>query len=366
MADVYLLRHQRLPSTCVAMKVLRGVRLAPGELFEARQTDRCTGAETHAALLTERFKQEAHVAAALGSPRVAAPLDIGQLDDGTPYILMEYVCGKSLEERLSSEGALPAEDALQIAARIADTMARAHALGIVHRDLKPSNIMLSDDGLVRLLDFGVARVSGTLSLVHTTERAVLGTPGYIAPEVLSGHQADASSDVFSLGVTLFKMLTNTLPSPSFGKSPAPLLPAHGADVVRRMLAFDPASRPSMATAANALQSASPRRRSRARRAGWMAAALAAAVLGFSLTQARARAPSHPERLRKAHEPLRVSVSRALATPARDRAAFAPLPSNSAAREARAPAAPRRDRPPRARRAAKSSLEVVDPVEWMEE
>ena len=126
---------------------------------------------------------------------------------------MEYVSGRSLEERLAAEGALPVADALEIALAVADTMARAHARGIVHRDLKPSNIMLSDDGLVRLLDFGVARVSGTLSLVHTTERAVMGTPGYIAPEVLSGYEADESSDVFSLGVTLFKMLTNMLPFP---------------------------------------------------------------------------------------------------------------------------------------------------------
>jgi serine/threonine protein kinase len=390
MADVYLLRHQRLPSTCVAMKVLRGAKLGPGEWFDARHTGLCTGAEPLDALLAERFKQEAHVAAALGAPRVVAPLDIGQLDDGTPYILMEYVSGRSLEERLAAEGALPVRHALDIALAVADTMARAHARGIVHRDLKPSNIMLSDDGLVRLLDFGVARVSGTLSLVHTTERAVLGTPGYIAPEVLSGYEADESSDVFSLGVTLFKMLTNTLPFPArtslataekllSGAAPplasrrSPALdpvPADVEELVQRMLAREPGSRPTMATLAAAwrTEATAPERVSaKARGWRWRAAVAFAVVLGFALVQARASTEARPERLRKANEHLMVSLAHALPAPVSGKAETRAPQARNAASAPPAPSPSASARPPRrSRRAPAHQLKVVDPVDWMEQ
>lgn len=389
MADVYLLRHQRLPSTCVAMKVLRGARLGPGELFEAPQTGGCTDNERQGAMLAERFKQEALVAAALGAPRVAAPLDIGQLDDGTPYILMDYVSGSSLEERLAAAGALRVPDAIEIAERVADTMTRAHALGIVHRDLKPSNIMLSDDGLVRLLDFGVARVSGTLSLVHTTERAVLGTPGYIAPEVLCGYEADASSDVFSLGVTLFKMLTNALPFPvrtslatpetllggaspplSSRRSPAlDPVPAHLEQLVRQMLLPDPGARPSMASVAAALSAKAPAvrgRRTATRLLRWGVAAAASALLGFWLVQVSATAAARPERLRRVHEHL-VVHARALPAPLRQEPELPqsapPLPE----REPETRPAPARVRPAsRSRSATARALPLADPVDWMEE
>ena len=194
MGSVYLLEHVRLPNTFAAIKVL---------------SPRRGSAET----LRERFVQEAVVAATIGGDRIARPLDVGQLDDGTPYIIMEYVDGRTVAQALDADGPLPVARALAIAWSVGDTMALAHARGIIHRDLKPSNIMLVDERLprVKVLDFGVARADGELKIVHTIEAAVIGSPGYMSPEAATGMAVDARTDVFSLGVTLFKMLTGALP-----------------------------------------------------------------------------------------------------------------------------------------------------------
>jgi tetratricopeptide (TPR) repeat protein len=246
MGAVYRLRHAQLPNTFVAMKVLH-----PG-------SDDSAG-------IAERFTQEAMVAAAIGGHRVARPIDLGRLDDGTPYILMEYVGGQTLAERLAS-GPPPLAVVLRIAARVADTMAIAHERGIVHRDLKPSNVMvLSDDGAeVKLLDFGVARASGELKVAQTRENAIIGSPGYMSPEAAAGLPVDGKSDVFSLGVTLWRALTGELPLPAAtdrkgleallaAQLPALARPANLEPVapelealVRRALAREPADRPSMA------------------------------------------------------------------------------------------------------------------------
>lgn len=275
-SDVYLLRHRTLADTHLAMKVLRQVRLAPGSFCRPHETFANTAPDSMPSLLVERFEQEARVAAAIGSPRVVAPLDIGQLDDGTPYILMDYVRGVSLAEEIAQRGPLSASFALSVAHQIADTLALAHAKGIVHRDLKPANIMLEESGAVRLLDFGAARVSGDLRIVETTQQALLGTPGYVAPEVLAGHAADSRSDVYAVGVTLFQMLTGQLPFPihtSFAtaramlEGPAPkvralrppqldAVSAATEQIVARALDCDPRARPSIQELARALSKAS--------------------------------------------------------------------------------------------------------------
>ena len=196
MGSVYLLRHTRLTNTFAALKILT-----------AQGRDR-----QH---LIDRFEQEAQVAAAIGSHRVVKPLDIGEFADGTPYIIMEYVAGRSLAEELHRHGAMSVARALRIAARLADTMAVAHDKGIVHRDLKPANVMLTKEGgkddAVKLLDFGVARATGELKLAHTAENMIVGTPGYMSPEATTGGALDGRSDVFSLGVILFELLTSELP-----------------------------------------------------------------------------------------------------------------------------------------------------------
>jgi serine/threonine protein kinase/Tol biopolymer transport system component len=193
MGAVYLVRHRQLPNTVAALKVLKG--------------------EMASYAVTQRFVQEALVAAAIGGHRVARPLDLGRFDDASPYILMELVEGRTLAERLA-EGPLALPVLIGIAYRVADTMALAHARGIIHRDLKPSNIMLVGSSQVKLLDFGVAQAAGELKLAETREAAIIGTPGYLSPEAASGTPVDGKSDVFSLGVVMFKMATGDLPFPA--------------------------------------------------------------------------------------------------------------------------------------------------------
>ena len=191
---VYLLRHATRPSTFAALKVLA--------------IDRSGGAARM------RFGQEAMIAAAVPSARVVKPIEVGELDDGRPFIVMEYVDGRALDQALRERRALPVKDAVRIALDVAETMTAAHGAGIVHRDLKPSNLMLVGDGdalAVRVLDFGIARAQGELRLVTTAEHVVLGTPGYWTPEAVGGRAVDGRADVFALGVILFEMLTGTLP-----------------------------------------------------------------------------------------------------------------------------------------------------------
>ncbi|HMJ09753.1 MAG TPA: serine/threonine-protein kinase [Polyangiaceae bacterium] len=324
-SDVYLLRHHSLTDTYLAMKVLRDVRLPPGSFCRPAQGGSHTASDSMPSLLVERFEQEARVAAALGSPSVVAPLDIGQLEDGTPYILMEYVRGVSLAEELKRCGPIHAAKALAIGRQIAGTLVIAHAKGIVHRDLKPANIMLDENGSVRLLDFGAARVSGALRVVETTQQGVLGTPGFIAPEVLSGQDADTRADVYSLGVTLFQMLTGELPFPnqsSFATAramlagPAPKVkdrrsavldpvPAHIEQLVSRSLSCDPAMRPSVVELARELSEAEPDRpgaSARAARSRRWIAAVALGALGLALVS-RAALSQNTE---NATEALRVT------------------------------------------------------------
>jgi eukaryotic-like serine/threonine-protein kinase len=196
MGAVYRLKHKDLPNTYQAVKVLSG----EGELDQVAR---------------ERFRQEALVAAAVGSHRVVRPIDLGQFDDHKPYILMEYVDGRSLEAELRERGPLPIATALRIAARVADTMVIAHHASIIHRDLKPANLMLVREGdgdfAVKLLDFGIARASGELKLTRTAQNMIMGTPGYWSPEAVAGKTMDGRADVFSLGVILFEMLAGDLP-----------------------------------------------------------------------------------------------------------------------------------------------------------
>ncbi len=202
MGSVYLLEHERVPNLRAALKVLGGDLSDP----------------VTSTLLKERFEQEAAAAAAVGSHRVAQPMNVGRFDeDGRPYIVMEYVAGPDLSECLQQLGALPVKAALRIAIDVADTMAAAHDHGIVHRDLKPSNLkivgQLSGAFKVKVLDFGVARASGEIKRAYTADHALIGTPGYMSPEAATAGKIDHRTDVFSLGVIVFEMLTGGLPFP---------------------------------------------------------------------------------------------------------------------------------------------------------
>jgi len=167
-----------------------------------------------------RFLTEARAASALRSPNIAAIYDIGE-HDGAMFIAMEYVDGEVLSERIARR-TMPTAEVIEITVQIADTLDEAHALGIVHRDIKSSNLMVTERGLVKMLDFGLAKVirpegSGdqtdpTVPLgAQTAVGIVMGTVSYMSPEQALGHKIDQRSDLFSLGVVIYEMLTGRLP-----------------------------------------------------------------------------------------------------------------------------------------------------------
>jgi eukaryotic-like serine/threonine-protein kinase len=156
-----------------------------------------------------RFEREARAVASLAHPNVTQLYDYGE-SDHRPYIVLEYLPGGTLEERLRDGKPLPDDQALAVAAGIAAGLAHAHARGVVHRDLKPANVLFDEEGRPKLADFGIARMvagDGTLTEAGT----VLGTAAYISPEQASGAPASAASDVYSFGVILYRLLTGRLP-----------------------------------------------------------------------------------------------------------------------------------------------------------
>src|SRR6266496_3471221 len=193
MGEVYRARDPRLGRE-VALKVL------PEEVSSDR--DRLS-----------RFEQEARAASALNHPNIITIYEIGRADANS-FIAMELVEGKTLRE-LALPGPLSIRRAIGIAAQVSEGLAKAHAVGIVHRDLKPENVMVSKDGYVKILDFGLAKLvepeSGELSAMPTLARpethpgTVLGTVGYMSPEQASGQRLDFRSDQFSLGSILYEI-----------------------------------------------------------------------------------------------------------------------------------------------------------------
>jgi len=155
-----------------------------------------------------RFKREARAAATISNPGVVTVYDAGA-DGPTRYIVMEYVEGRDLAAILHDERPLDPRRAARIAEQVADTLAAAHAAGIVHRDIKPGNIMVTPQGQVKVLDFGIARLSDGVTLTQTA--SVLGTAPYMSPEQAMGQSADARSDIYSLGCVLYEMLTGKPP-----------------------------------------------------------------------------------------------------------------------------------------------------------
>lgn len=153
----------------------------------------------------ERFTQEAKAAAGLNHPNICTIHGIEQ-SDGKDFIVMEYVEGQTLQERKSS---LSIKQALDIGIQIAEGLAAAHEKGIVHRDIKPENIMFRKDGRVQIMDFGLAKLRGASRL--TKEGSTVGTAGYMSPEQVQGQETDHRSDIFSLGVLLYEMLTDQPP-----------------------------------------------------------------------------------------------------------------------------------------------------------
>jgi serine/threonine protein kinase len=156
----------------------------------------------------ERFAHEAQAASALEHPGICTVHDIGETGEGQTFIVMAYYDGETLKRKLTN-GRLKVEQALEIAAQIADGLAKAHENGIVHRDIKPANIMISRDGSVKILDFGLAKLAGETKLTRTG--TTVGTLMYMAPEQVQGQEVDARADIWALGVLLQEMITGVAP-----------------------------------------------------------------------------------------------------------------------------------------------------------
>jgi len=198
MGEVWLARHLRLAGKQVAIKVLHTLEASPNPELLAR------------------FRREAEIAARLDHPSIVQVLDFNQLPTGEPYLVMEFLKGESLADRLRARGgSIPASQVQAIVLQVGSALQAAHAAGVVHRDLKPDNIFLVPTALgdqIKVLDFGISKLSqaGTL---QTTEQTLLGTPLYMSPEQALGQNRDttAQSDLFSLGSICYELLTGSAP-----------------------------------------------------------------------------------------------------------------------------------------------------------
>ena len=238
MGEVFKARDTRLHRP-VAVKILRSEHLS-------KEISR------------QRFIQEARAASALNHPNIVTVYDIDQ-QDGVDFMVMEYVAGRTLDARIPRQG-MRLNEALRVAVQIAEGLLRAHTAGIVHRDLKPSNIMVGDDGPVKILDFGIAKLTERTDISEheetrtehseTDEGRVFGTAAYMSPEQAEGNRLDIRTDIFSFGVVLYEMLTG---HKAFGNStrvatlasilreePKPIdhIPADLDKVIRRCLRKD--------------------------------------------------------------------------------------------------------------------------------
>src|SRR3989475_3414525 len=247
MGEVYRARDTRLGRE-VAVKVLPGAYSADPERMR-------------------RFEQEARAAAALNHPNILAIHDVGT-HDGSPYVVSELLDGMTLRERLKG-GALQQKKAVEYALDIACGLAAAHAKGIVHRDLKPENLFVTRDGRIKILDFGLAKLTRPDAAdtgrskaptvgIDTDPGMILGTAGYMAPEQVRGEPADHRADLFALGAILHEMLTGQRPfhrptavetmnailnedPPDLSRAPRPVSPAL-ARIAAHCLEKDPAAR----------------------------------------------------------------------------------------------------------------------------
>ncbi|MEI7859471.1 MAG: Stk1 family PASTA domain-containing Ser/Thr kinase [Acidimicrobiales bacterium] len=205
MAEVYR-AHDRLLDRPVALKVL----------FPELSVDRS---------FVERFRREAQAAANLSHPNIVPVFDWGE-DTGTYFIVMEFIDGRPLSSILKSAGPLSAERTADIGAHVAAALGYAHKHGVIHRDVKPGNVLITDDGQVKVTDFGIARAINTEESLTQTG-AVMGTATYFSPEQAEGLGVDGRSDIYSLGVVLFEMVTGR--PPFLGESPVAVASKHVRD-----------------------------------------------------------------------------------------------------------------------------------------
>ena len=189
MADVFL-AYDRVLDRDVALKLLK---------------DRYAGDED----FVERFRREARSAAALSSPFIVPVFDRGETEDGAYYIAMEYLPGGTLEDRIVRAGRLPLREAVEVAVQVAEALEAAHERGVVHRDVKPGNVLITRSGHTKVADFGIARAAEATTISEPGD--ILGSAKYMSPEQAAGGLVGPPSDLYSLGVVLYEMLTGSVP-----------------------------------------------------------------------------------------------------------------------------------------------------------
>jgi serine/threonine-protein kinase len=241
MAEVYSGRDIRLGRD-VAIKLLRS-DLVRDPVFHAR------------------FRREAQNAASLNHPAIVAVYDTGEdeaINGARPYIVMEYVRGRTLRDILQAEAYLTPRWAMEVAADVCAALGFSHRHGIVHRDVKPGNVMVTPAGAVKVADFGIARAVADGAATMTAAAAVLGTVRYLSPEQARGERVDARSDIYSTGVLLYELLTSQPPftaespfaiayqhifeDPAPPSERVPDLPGHLDAIVLKALEKNPAAR----------------------------------------------------------------------------------------------------------------------------
>lgn len=188
MSNVYL-AHDMILDRDVAIKVLR---------YDFNNEEE----------LRRRFKREALSSTSLGHPNIVSIFDVGE-DNDLPYLVMEYVPGDTLKEYIIKHSPVEPERAVEIMSQLASALAHAHHNHIVHRDIKPQNVLVDEDGNVKISDFGIAMALSATS--YTQTNSVLGTVHYLSPEQARGGMANKKSDIYSLGIVMYELLTGKLP-----------------------------------------------------------------------------------------------------------------------------------------------------------
>lgn len=214
MADVYL-AEDKILERVVAIKLLRSS---------------LTGDPVY----ITRFHREASAAAALSHKNIVQIYDVGEEDDNY-YIVMEYVPGQTLKELIYKRGALHYVEAIDIMKQVVSATAKAHSMGVIHRDLKPQNILVTDSGVVKIADFGIASIQ-SLSQVTQTD-TIMGSLHYLAPEIARGEKATVQSDLYALGIVFYELLRGEVPFN--GESPVNIALKHMRDEIPSLRAFNP-------------------------------------------------------------------------------------------------------------------------------
>lgn len=190
MANVYKAR-------CTILNRIVTVKILRSELAEDKD-------------FVRRFQNEAQAVALLSHPNIVSIYDVGE-ENGLPYLVMEYVEGKNLKELIRSEGALSPSEVVNIGIQVCAALGHAHSKGIIHRDVKPHNILVAPEGQIKVTDFGLARFLSVPSATMTQSGTVMGSVHYFSPEQARGEEADAQSDIYSLGTVLYEAVSGHVP-----------------------------------------------------------------------------------------------------------------------------------------------------------